>query len=132
MNSLNAIGNISRDAELRFTKSGDLVLQFNFALSSGYGDNQITTWLNCSLFGKRAETLAPMLLKGTKIGITGEFYARPYQTKEGVEKLSLECRISNVTLLGSKQSGDTPLEERQRSEVDTSLPIEDIDSDIPF
>jgi len=102
MNVLNAIGNISKDALIKYTPKGDAVLEFNFALNSGYGDKKITTWLNCALWGKRAETLAPMLLKGTQIGITGEFYARPYTTKEGVEKLSLECRVNDITLLGKK------------------------------
>ena len=71
MNVLNAIGNVGKDAEVRFTGNGDAIASFSFALTSGYGDKQITTWLNCNLWGKRAETLAPMLLKGTKIGITG-------------------------------------------------------------
>ena len=105
MNSLSATGNISRDAELRFTPNQDAVCSFSFALSSGFGDKKVTTWLNCNVWGSRAETLAPMLLKGTTVGIVGELTNRPYKAKDGTEKFSLEVRVNDLTLLGKK--GDT-------------------------
>ena len=127
MNVLNAIGNVGRDAEIRHTPNGDTVAQFSFALTSGYGDKQVTTWLNCNLWGKRAETLAPMLLKGTKIGITGELTNRPYQDKSGNEKHSLEVRVSDVTLLGKKDGESVSVQPK------TARPNEqDFDESIPF
>lgn len=105
MNVLNGIGNVGRDAEMRYTPNNEPVCSFNFALTSGYGDKQITTWLNCTVWGKRAETLAPMLIKGTKIGVTGELANRPYKAKDGTEKYSLELRVSDVTLLGKPHQG---------------------------
>lgn len=129
MNNLSAIGNVSKDAELRHTANGDAVCQFNFALNSGYGDKQITTWLNCSLWGKRATTLAPMLLKGTKIGITGELTNRPYTAKDGTEKYSLEVRIVDLTLLGSKKDAETRADAKAEQ---PSNGFDDLESDIPF
>ena len=88
----------------------------------------MTTWLSCSLFGKRAETLAPMLLKGTKIGITGEISARTYKAKDGTEKSVTECRINDVTLLGKPESKtDKPIVKH-----DVADPFDEIDSDLPF
>lgn len=131
MNLLTAIGNISKDAELRFTPKGDAIASFNFALNSGYGDKQITTWLNCSVWGKRAETLAPMLLKGTKIGISGELTNRPYTSKDGTEKHSLDVRVNDVTLLGSK--GDANARPAQESKLQAQADsFDDLSSDIPF
>lgn len=133
MNVLNAIGNVGKDAELRFTDKGDPVAQFSFALTSGYGDKAVTTWLNCNLWGKRAETLTPMLLKGTKIGITGELTNRKYAAKDGTEKYSLELRINDLTLLGKanvsdgKENASAPT----RNAVAEGS-IEDMASDIPF
>ena len=69
-----------------------------------------------------------MLLKGTQIGITGEISLRPYTTKDGVEKTSLECRVSDVTLLGGKQDGAT----KQKVAVDVVDSFDDVESDIPF
>lgn len=119
MNVLNAIGNISKDAELRFTPNGDAICSFNFALNSGYGDKQVTTWLNCSVWGKRAETLAPMLLKGNKIGITGELTNRPWKDKEGNEKYSLDVRVSDVTLLGAKPANQSAAPAKEFEDSDT-------------
>ena len=125
MNSLSAIGNIGQDSTLRYTPTGDAVASFSFALTAGFGDKQKTTWLSCSLFGKRAETLAPMLLKGTKIGITGEISARTYKAKDGTEKTVTECRISDVTLLGKPESKtDKPVVKHDQ--------IDSFDDEVPF
>lgn len=128
MNVLNAIGGIGKDAELRYTPSGDAICQFSFALTSGYGDKQVTTWLNCNLWGKRAETLAPMLLKGTRVGITGELTNRPYTDKQGVEKHSLEVRVIDVTLL-SKKDGSTSSAQRQDSKPNEQEKYTHVDQD---
>lgn len=127
MNVLSAIGNISKDCELRYTPNGDAVAQFNFALNSGYGDKKITTWLNCSLWGKRAKSLAPMLLKGARVGITGELTNRPYTAKDGTERFNLEVRINDVTLLGGNSKS-----ENNQSTPEFNQNLEDIDSSIPF
>jgi single-strand DNA-binding protein len=129
MNILSATGNIGRDAELRHTPAGDQVAQFSFALTSGYGDKAITTWINCNIWGKRAETLAPMLLKGTQIGITGELTNRPYKDKQGNEKYSLELRVNDITLLG-KRSENSNAQETQKAKP--SLPNDKFEDDIPF
>jgi single-strand DNA-binding protein len=139
MNVLSAIGNVGKDASIRYTPNGDPVAGFSFALTSGYGDKAITTWLNCSIWGKRAETLAPMLLKGTKIGITGELTNRPYADKSGVEKHSLEVRVSDVTLLGSKSESvhgsrtenKTEHVGTQRQDMQSNDPM-DFSEDVPF
>ncbi|MES2636331.1 MAG: single-stranded DNA-binding protein [Pseudomonadota bacterium] len=130
MNVLNAIVNLGgKDAEVRYTPSGDAVTQFSVALQSGYGDKQMTTWLNCNMWGKRGETIASYLTKGTRIGITGELTNRKYVDKAGAEKYSLELRVSDVTLLGSKgESGSAQPQDNKPDAQDLS----DIESDFPF
>lgn len=130
MNVLNAIGNIGQDAEVRFLPNSTPVAQFSFALTSGFGEKQVTTWLRCSLFGKRAETLAPMLTKGTKIGITGELTNRPYTDNAGNEKHSLEVRVNDVTLLGKKEASTGSAQREAARPNEQSH--EDFDSQIPF
>ena len=127
MNNLSAIGNISRDAEIRYMANGDPIASFSFALNSGYGDKQITTWLNCSLFGKRAEKLAPMLLKGAKIGISGELTNRPFTSNDGTKGHSLDVRVNDVTLLGIKTE---PVE--KAAQANAPADFSDFSDDIPF
>ena len=128
MNSLSAIGNIGQDSTLRYTPNGDAVASFSFALTAGFGDKASTMWLSCNVWGKRAETLSPILLKGIKIGITGEISARTYKAKDGTEKSVTECRISDVTLLGKPENKtDKPV-----AKLDVVDSFDDLESDIPF
>jgi single-strand DNA-binding protein len=106
MNVCNFIGNIN-NPELRYLPDSTPVLQFSFAANSGYGKNKNTTWLSCSLFGKRAETLAPMLNKGDRIGVSGELNNRKWN-KDGVERYSLELRVNDITLLGARNDDKAP------------------------
>lgn len=136
MNQLNAIGGVGRDAEIRYTPDGKAIANFSFALTSGYGDKQITTWINCSMFGKRAETLAPMITKGVRIGVTGELVNRPWVDKNGNEKFSLELRVSDVTLLGKKEAqsdknNDAKINQSPLSSV-PYVGIDDMEENIPF
>ena len=111
MNNYNAIGRVGRDCEIRFTDAGDPIGSWSMAIDYGYGKNAGTLWVNCSLFGKRAESLKQYILKGTQLGFNGEIFMREYVTKDGVTKTSLECRVSNVSLVGSKsvdQGAGTP------------------------
>ena len=133
MNLLTAIVRLSKDAEVRFLPDGSPVAQLNMALTSGYGDKAVTTWLTGSLFGKRAELLAPMLLKGQQIGITGELTNRKYVAKDGTEKYSLEVRLNDVTLLGKANVSDS--KDNASGSVKTGNTTDDlqlIDDDIPF
>ena len=88
----------------------------------------MTTWLRCSLYGKKARTLEPMLLKGTKIGITGEIANRKWVDKDGAEKYSLECNVRDITLLG-KPTGST---QSQDNKKDNPVEFDSFEDDIPF
>jgi len=134
MNILTAVGNLGRDCEVRFMADATPVGSFSFALSSGYGKNAKTTWLDCSIFGKRAETLAPMLVKGTQIAITGEFSVREYNDKDGNLKSVPSLRVNDVTLLGKKGDAPAPLEVAQVKDLPKSnVPdFDDFEDSIPF
>jgi single-strand DNA-binding protein len=132
MNVLNFTGNAGRDAETRYTPNGDAITSFSVALTSGYGEKKLTTWINCSMFGKRGESVAQYIKKGTQVAVSGEFAARPYQTKEGVEKLSLECRVNDLTLLGSKDASTGTTQRQAKKPNEPKGDFDDFDDDIPF
>jgi single-strand DNA-binding protein len=127
MNVLCATGHLGGDSELRFMPNGKPVLNFNFPLSSGYGDKQQTTWLRCALFGDRAEKLSDMLKKGTQIAIQGELVNRQYADKSGVEKTSLELTVRDITLLGKKEPHDMVQKPKEKAES-----FDEMEPDIPF
>jgi single-strand DNA-binding protein len=106
MNVWNFIGNVGRDAEVRYTPAGDAITNFSVAVKAGYGDKAVTTWANCSIFGKRGEAVAKHILKGNQIGVSGEVLMREWD-KDGTTQKSLECRVNDVTLLGKKDDAKT-------------------------
>ena len=134
MNSWNFTGNLGRDAEQRYTQSGDSVVSFSVGVKAGFGDKASTTWANCSMFGKRGEAVVSYLKKGTLVAISGEVNLRDYQDKEGQKRYSLDVRVNDLTLLGGKPSGDSaPSEKPQRNAQGApKASISDMDDDIPF
>ena len=133
MNSWSFTGNLGRDAEQRYTQSGDSVVSFSVGVKAGFGDKATTTWANCSMFGKRGESVAPYLKKGALVGISGELNNREYQDKEGQKRYSLDVRVSDLTLLGGKQSGDSaPSQTQRNAQGAPRTSIENMDDEIPF
>lgn len=97
MNNYNAIGRIGKDAVTRHTQGGDSVTSWSLAVDSGYGKNKQTLWWDCSLWGKRGESVAEYLTKGAQVGVTGEV-----GTREHDGKTYLTLRVGDVTLVGGK------------------------------
>jgi len=123
-------GRLGQDAKLSYTSNNDAICNFSVSLTSGYGDKAQTSWVNASLWGKRGEVLAPMLLKGTLVGVTGEISLRPYTAKDGTEKSSLECRVNTVSLLSSKADSDSSKQESKPASK-VAIPA-DFEDSIPF
>jgi len=135
MNMLHATGNIGKDAVLRNTNSGS-VANFSVAMKAGYGNSEETQWVNCSVWGKRADTLAQYLTKGTKVAIAGEVRLRSWTTQDGVVKTDLDCRVSELTLMGSPEdkpkSAPAAAQQDAYSQAPTPDLGNDIDDDVPF
>jgi single-strand DNA-binding protein len=101
MKNLTIAGNIGKSAELRSTGNGEKVAGFTVAVDDGFGQNKRTLWFDVSIWGKRAETLAPMLTKGGKVCVTGDMSTREYDGKT-----YLTLRANDVTLQGGGQRQD--------------------------
>jgi single-strand DNA-binding protein len=125
MSTIICTGRLGRDGELRTTQSETKVLSFSVADDIGYGENKRTQWLDCALFGKRAEALAQYLTKGTIVEIVGEPSIRTYEGKNGAGA-SLQVKVQEIKLHGGK-SKDAPVADNARA---TSG--DDMDSDIPW
>lgn len=136
MNNWNFTGNLGRDSELRTTTSGHSVLSFTVAVKSGYGDNAKTTWANCQLWGKQAESMGQYLTKGKQVGIVGEVTMRQYQKQDGTPAQSLDVRVSDLTLLGGREEGQAaprqPTAQQRQAPKPAPKQEPDFDDDIPF
>ena len=110
MNVLVVSGNIGRDAEVR-NAGGTSVAGFSLAVKSGYGDKAQTVWVDCSIWGKQAESgLVQYLKKGQFVVVTGELGTREHEGKTYVT-----LRVNNVTL-GGKQDAQKSAQGQQQQQ----------------
>lgn len=119
LNKITLSGNLGADAELRYTKSVNPVVSFSLAVNerTPNGDGtwgEYTNWPDCVMFGKRAEALAPLLRKGTKISLIGRIHTRSYQ-KDGQSIKRWEVRVDDVELMQYKR-------EKQSASVGNDAP----------
>lgn len=127
MKNIVLAGNIGKSAELRSTGNGEKVAGFSLAVNDGFGDKQRTLWFDVSIWGKRAETLASMLVKGGKVTVAGDL-----STREHEGKTYLTVRANEVTLQSAKQGGDDERPQGKRREDPPAGGRADMDDEIPF
>jgi len=126
MKSITIAGNVGKDAETRSTQNGDKVTSWTVAVEDRQGQEKRTIWFDCTLWGKRGESLAQYITKGGKVAVSGELSTREYEGKT-----YLTIRAEQVTLMGGKPEGHR--EERQESPPAQRNAMSDIDGDaIPF
>lgn len=131
MNKITATGRIAADAEVRFTPSGDPVASFRIASDVGFGDKKTTNWFSCQVWGKRGESLAPHLIKGTPVTVFGALTLREWNDKEGQKRLSPDIRIDEIELQGGKKDSE-PSQPQRNAQGAPKASIGDMDDDIPF
>lgn len=130
MNVFTFTGNLGNDAEQRYTQSGESIVSFSVPAKAGFGDKAVTSWIKCNLWGKRGESVFPYLKKGQLVGVSGEFSAREWQDKEGQKRISNECRVNDLQLLGNRNGGEQQSQPAKQSK--TVSHGDSLDSDIPF
>ena len=131
MNKITATGRIAADAEVRFTPSGDPVASFRIASDVGFGDKKTTNWFSCQVWGKRGESLAPHLIKGTPVTVFGALTLREWNDKEGQKRLSPDIRIDEIELQGGKKDSE-PSQPQRNAQGAPRTSIENMDDEIPF
>src|SRR5690242_15152335 len=105
VNKVILVGNLGRDAELRYTPGGAAVSKFSIATTEVWNDKsgqrqERTEWHNIDLWGKQAESLSEYLVKGKQVYVEGRLQTDEYTDKEGQKRKSTKVRCERVVLLG--------------------------------
>jgi len=145
VNKVILVGNLGRDAELRYTPGGAAVATLNLATTEVFKDREgqkkeDTQWHRVILWGKTAETLQDYLTKGKQIYVEGKLQTRKWKDKEGNDRYTTEVRGDRVVLLsggGGGRGGDSGGgADRGSSDAPTHAEpggsVELTDDDIPF
>lgn len=108
-----ALARIGRDAEVR-QAGGTSVAGFPVAVDVGFGKNKSTLWLDCSIWGKRAESgLVQYLTKGQQVHVIGEIGTREFNKRDGTPSMAVTLRVSEIDLAGSGNQGAPPQQQYQ-------------------
>lgn len=108
MNSVSLIGRLTKDVDLRYTKSGLAVGRFSIAIDRPKKDGQSNgaDFPNCVAYGKTAETLAQYMHKGGLVGVTGHIQTGSYENKDGRKVYTTDVSVANVQFLDSRSSNN--------------------------
>ena len=146
INRVLVAGNLTRDPELRATQSGSQVLSFGIAVNDRRKNPQTGEWedypnfVDCTMFGTRAEKLANYIAKGSKVAIEGKLRYSSWE-RDGERRSKLEVIVDEIEFMSRRdeQGGDVistptpapvrPAAPRQAAPVAAA---EVYDEDIPF
>lgn len=144
MNSVNLIGRLARDPELRYSQSGTAVLRFTVAVDrklskdkkeEAQRNNQPTAdFISCTAFGKTAETTASYHSKGSQIEVEGRIQTGSYE-KDGRTIYTTDVLVNSITFIWSKNNSNGGNQQNTNNKQDDYndegfFPVDN--DDIPF
>lgn len=136
LNSCNFIGNLGRDAELKYTANGLAKSDFSLAVngrrktSSGEWEDEVE-WVNCVVFGDRAERVSQYLTKGKQVFVSGRLSTRSWSDDQGAKHYRTEVIVNDVQFLDRRDDDGQAAPSGNRSRGSRSSSYDDLD-DLPF
>lgn len=145
INRVNITGNLTRDPELRATAGGTQMLAFGVAVNDRRKNPQTGAWedvpnfVDCIVFGSRAEAVSRFISKGSKVAIEGKLRYSSWETKEGQRRSKLEVIVDEIDFLSRQGQQVTSPAAEAAKVADTPAygtprapEPEFYDADIPF
>lgn len=108
INRVNITGNITRDPELRATTGGTQVLNFGVAVNDRRRNPQTGEWedypnfVDCTMFGTRAEAVSRYISKGSKVAIEGKLRYTSWE-RDGQKRSKLEVIVDEIEFMSRQQ-----------------------------
>lgn len=101
--TLNVIGNLVNEPELRFVPSGKAVANFTVASTPRTYDKATGEWkdgealfLRCNIWGQAAENVAESLTRGARVMVQGRLKQRSFETREGEKRTVMELDVDEI------------------------------------
>ncbi len=102
-------GNLTRDPELRSTASGTSVLSFGVAVNDRRRNQQTGEWedypnfIDCTMFGSRAESVSRFISKGSKVAIEGKLRWSQWE-RDGQRRSKIEVIVDEIEFMSSRNN----------------------------
>ncbi|MDR1183787.1 MAG: single-stranded DNA-binding protein [Coriobacteriales bacterium] len=130
-------GNLTRDPELRATTSGMPVLGMGVAVNDRRKNQSTGEWedypnfIDCTMFGSRAESVSRYLSKGSKVAIEGKLRWSQWE-REGQKRSKIEVIIDEIEFLSARDNSAPTAPARREAEIPPAPEVTVYDEDIPF
>ena len=137
INHVTLSGNLTRDPELRSTQSGMNILNFGMAVNDRRRNSATGEWedyanyVDCVLFGNRAEFLSRTLHKGSKVAVVGKLRYSSWENEQGQRRSKLEVVVEDLDFMTPKQDGQPAPQRAPQRATRQAAPQDDFD-DLPF
>lgn len=143
---LTAVGNLTADPELRYSKDQKPVVNFTVASTPRSFNRTTKEWedgeavfLRCSAWDEMAENIAASLKKGSRVMVHGSIKSRTWQTKEGETRRSDELQVDEIgvtlkyhTAVPEKRGRANPVQQEKSSSQDNDGWVTVDEDDTPF
>ena len=145
------IGNLTRDPQLSYLPSQAAVVEFGLATNRKWTaqdgtQGQETCFVDCQMFGKRAEVINKYLHKGDPLFVEGRLKFDSWQGQDGTKRSKLRVFVENFEFIGGRREGGQQggqqgggARQQQQPTQNNAAPAQDFDSppfsptdDIPF
>jgi single-strand DNA-binding protein len=109
MNKVFLIGNLTKEPDVKYTVSDNptCVCKFALAVNDGYGDQQKTSFINITVFGKSGENCERFLNKGSKVAVEGYIQTGSYE-KDGRKVYTTDVIAKSIEFLNIAQDNRLP------------------------
>lgn len=129
INRVNISGNLTRDPEMRHTASGMQVLSFGMAVNDRAKDANgewvdRPNFIDCTMFGARAEAVSRYISKGSKVAVEGKLRWSQWE-RDGQKRSKIEVIVDEIEFMSRREDG--------AQQQPAQAPVPDVyDEDIPF
>ncbi|CAB4139704.1 Ssb Single-stranded DNA-binding protein [uncultured Caudovirales phage] len=140
LNKAQVIGRVGSDIQVRYSSAGEAIVNVSVATSEKWKDKETgeikekVEWHKVVAFGKTAEIMGKYVKKGDLIYIDGKMTMKKYEDKvTGAEKFNFEIRVTEMKMLGQKQSAQSEITEvKKEIKQDKREISSQFEDDIPF
>ncbi|ACT65676.1 predicted protein [Cyanophage PSS2] len=101
MATINILGRLGKDPEVKFFDSGNCVAKFTIGDVAGRKDDP-TNWFDCEIWGKRAQLLGDTVSKGQRLMVSGDIKTETWTAKDGGNRSKQVVRVSDFQYIESR------------------------------
>jgi len=140
-NKVILLGNLTADPETRTTPNGQSVTSFSLAVNRTWNDangqrQEDTSFINCTAWGPRGETIAKYVGKGRQLLVSGRLQQRSWDDKEtGKKRSAVDVVVEEFSFVSDGRGGagsDSPAPKASGKAKEADVVVDDINEDEPI